>query len=171
MKLIKTLIVFLLLSGVAYGQATLEVARVVTSTPTIDTSAYASGDNIGGQLTFTGAFVEPGYGGEITAVLADEGGEAKNVELLLFYDNPSASTFTDQAAQAIADADLDKICGSIIFNQHSALSNNGFSQAGGLPPRCFSKTGSTSLYGALIARDAVTYDATDALKVILTIKK
>lgn len=95
-------------------------------TPTVDTSAYSSNDCIGTliEVTHTGAVVdgpvvESGGSGAITrAMLYDKSNQihTHTIQAYIFRTNPTSSTFTDQAAFAIDDADLTKCEAVITFD-------------------------------------------------------
>jgi len=150
--------------------------RTVCVTPTVDTGAYAPGDNVGGKLTFALALQPPkaeaggapaAPGGLLqNALLVDLGAEGKQVEFCVFNTDPSATTFTDQAALDVADADVFKLAGCATFADFTSFADNGVGQLKNLSLSISSP--STSIYGTLIAREAVTYDAAAAVTVCIT---
>lgn len=143
-------------------------STTITKTLTADTSAYAAGDCIGGLLTLAGCSRGGVYTGTISwAMLCDAGGETVTPTLLIFEQNPTASTFTDQAAVTIADADLAKMLPPIALSTTYAAADNGL---------CFADSKSisfkgtdTNLYAVLVAGGTVTYDAANALSIKLGI--
>lgn len=146
----------------------LSFVQQVSVTPTITgASAYAAGDLIGGKLTFTGALNASSLSGVLTSVtLTDLGAEGKNVELVIFNADPTATTFTNDSAFDPADADLTKIvCPGVYITSHSAFNDNGASSVKNIG--CAISASTSTIYGALIAREAVTYDTTSSLTVIL----
>jgi hypothetical protein len=166
MKHLTFIPLLLLCASTAFAQTHGETRKVCV-TPTVDTGAYAPGDNIGGLLTFPNALTGAHGGLVQNALLVDQGAEGKQVELCIFDTIPSASTFTDQAAQAIADASLSKIAGCGTFADFSSFSNNGIGQIKNLSLSVAAPT--TTLYGVLIDREAVTYDAAGAVSVCITV--
>lgn len=151
----------------------------VTAAPVVDTAINASGDTLGGLLTFTGAIFASNGLAKLKAVrITDTSKQSANVDLLLFSANPTGSTFTTNAATAIVAADLPKIVTCINITTHSAFSATGLSYARGLDEKIFSATPVSgvgqmtfTLYGALIARATPTYAATSALNVYLDIEQ
>lgn len=100
-------------------------SRLVT--PTVDTAAYASNDCIGVLIETgnsgsapNGPVIERGGSGKISrAWLFDKSSQihTHRISAYIFRDNPSASTFTDQAAFAIHDDDLTKLEAIITFDE------------------------------------------------------
>ena len=145
--------------------------RTVSVVPVVDTNIYAAGDNVGGKLTFADMVRTQTYSGEVRSVtVTDQGGDSASMNLILFSSDPTASTFTNNAAQAIADADLPKIICVIPVTTHYVFANNGASTA--VYVGCaFELSNATTLYGALVATGTPTLDAVDALTVKLTIRQ
>jgi len=149
-------------------------AKVTVSvTPTVDTAIYALGDLMGGKLTFANAARAAARGGEIiTAVLSDLAAQNAQIDLVLFDEDPTGTTFTDQAALDIADADLPKIAGVIpiatadyhAFNDSSAASVRNVGLA-------FKLASGTSLFGALVCRGTPTYVSASDVQVHLAIEQ
>ena len=142
----------------------------VSASPTCDTSAYAAGDLIGGKLSFASAVQFAAGSGRIgNVLLVDQAKQQIEVDLILFGADPTGTTFTDQAALDIADADIDKVVAVVNLAFYTAFSDNAIAQyspPGGLP---FKLASGTTLYGALVTRGAPTYAASTDLKAILTI--
>ena len=149
-----------------------------SASPTCDTGAYATGDLIGGKLTFSGAFVNAGASGILhSLVLATKAPQTdKNLELVIFDQDPTGTTFTDQAAFDPADADLTKILCRILLDgtdDYSAFSDNAiYSKAGlGIVVRAEPDIAGVSgnLYGALVARSDPTFAAAADVTITLHI--
>lgn len=147
-----------------------DVLTAPGSTPTVSTTAYASGNVVGSLITFTGAArLAAGSGLIQAASVMSKSAQTAALDLLIFSANPSASTFTDKAAVAINAADLDKLVGVIHLTDWSALGTASIAQAvgGGLP---FKLASGTSIYGVLVARAAITLastsDLTPSLRII-----
>lgn len=148
----------------------------VSASPTADTSAYATGETIGGKLTFSNAIRDTrGTGYIISAALQDQAAQAVDLELVIFNQNPSATTFTDQAALDIADADIPKIAAPILFGSSArfAYADNGFKYLGSLtlPVEATDSSGlpSSTLYGVIVSRGTPTFAASTDLKAIICI--
>lgn len=142
----------------------------VSTTPTVSNgTAYAAGDNVGGKLLFTGAFVTAKHAGDIRKVLiTDADAQSANFDLILFNSDPSGSTFTDNAAQAIAAADRSKIIAVISITTHCVLSGSAISYRTSLVDFAYSMAAG-SLYGCLVTRSTPTYTSTTALSIYMDI--
>lgn len=150
----------------------------VTATPTVDTSAYATGDLIGGKLTFTGALRNSTASGFVVSVaVVDESAQAQDLEVVIFNDNPTGTTFTDQAALDIADADVPKIAAVVTLGSSTrfAWADNGLKYVGSLSLPVVggyvAGVPTTTLYGALVSRGSPTFAASNDVKVTLCISQ
>ena len=140
-------------------------------TPTISAAAiYASGDAVGGIMTFSNAARATGGSGVIRGVtVIDKDSELAALELVLF-DQTIAGTVTDNSAFDPTDADLANVIGwvkIVATTGYLAFADNSaaFVQAE-IPYVC----NGTSLFGALVTRGTPTYTATTDLTVILTVE-
>ena len=138
-----------------------------------DTNAYAVGDYINDEneiTVFSDALGKGSLSGQITDVIIyDEGAEGKQLELWIFNDDPDGSTFTDNAAFTLVDADLTKVACVIPINTFYSAAANGV----GVNhfPGCSIKGATVNLYAAIVAREAVTFDAVDAVSLRIVIKQ
>lgn len=154
--------------------------RRVSATPTVDTSAYASGDVIGGIMTFAKALRFGSRSGRVVGLhlldkTASSGLAASS--LWLFSSSPSASTTTDQGAFNLADADLAKVCGVITLESGDVVdggTGNQLLQQVGIYVPVFADPptddSDPSLYGVLVAGGAVTFAAASDFTARLTIE-
>lgn len=157
--------------------ATLPFMSVVSVTPTVDTSIYASGDLIGTKLTFSNALSQAtGSGVLLSAIIADAAKQTSDLELVIFGSNPSSTTFTDQAAFAIADADLSKVQAIILFSSSDRYSYSdnlvSFKGSIAIPVKAFSSTSGAPgrhLYGALVSRGTPTFAAANDVTITVGI--
>ena len=135
-----------------------------------DTGAYADGDYINDADTIT-SIASVGVTGEdhvtiLDIVVSDEGKEGKNLEIWFFNANPSGSTFTDNGAFTLIDADLVKTVCVVPITQHFAAADNGVSV--NHEPNCAFELAGTAIYMAIVAGEAVTFDAADAVQLAVT---
>lgn len=148
----------------------------VSVTPTIDTSAYATGDQVGGIMTFTGALRDKNAGYVISARISDKAAQTTDMELWLWRASPSG-TFTDQAASDPLDADNSvKFLGVIKFSSTDiySVNDNGVKYKPNLLiPIQGSSSDSISytIYGTLVSRGAPTFASTSDLTVELGISQ
>jgi hypothetical protein len=83
-------------------------------TPTIDTNVYAANDLVGPRLEFDlSAFADVDELYLNHVLLMDKADQAGGYTLVLFEEDPTNTTFTDNGALDINDGDADKIIGVI----------------------------------------------------------
>ena len=174
----RLLLVLLLIALPSQALAQAGRTKFVAASPTADTAIYASGDLIGGKLTFTNAVRSSvGSGYVVSVTITDLSAQASDLDLVLFKSDPTATTFTDQAALDIADADVPKVLGVVSFASSSryAWVDNGVKHTASLliPVRAETSAGlpNTSLYGALVSRGTPTFSASGDLTVTLAISQ
>ncbi len=139
-----------------------DVLTASAGTPAVSTTAYASGNVVGGLLTFAGAArVAAGSGLIQAASVVSKSAQSADLDLLIFAASPT-STLTDKTALALSATDLDKLVGVIRLTGWTALGTPSIVQAvsAGLP---FKLAAGTSLYGVLVARAAMTLASTTDL--------
>ena len=144
---------------------------------TVDTAAYASGDCVGGKLQFTGALADNSRSGLITSVrmsnLANAVSQSIQYSLLIFDSDPTATTFTDNVALDVADADLTRVVAVIDIPTSAlfTLADNNVHYVSGLsvPVRANSTSLTGTLFGALVARGAADFDAATDINIQLAI--
>lgn len=148
--------------------------KCVSVTPTVDTSAYATGDLIGGKLTFTGL---GGYDQNLvlSATVYDAAAQAVDLDLVIFSSDPSLTTFTDQAAFDIADADLAKVAQVFNFGAISrfAFADNSVHQLlNQTAPLKVTASGANSrtFYASLISRGTPTFAASTDVTVKICVE-
>lgn len=135
-------------------------SKTISIAPTVDTGAYATGDLVGPMQTLTGAGFTGVYTGIIQSVtITDLDNQAADFDLVIFSSNPSGTTFTDNAAFDIADADLPKVVCVIQVTTNVAFNDNAVIIANGT--NCvFDAVASTGiLYAAAVIRSAATFTA------------
>lgn len=117
-------------------------------------AAYASGDQLGTEISFTGAARFSGGGLQIvSAVMLDKADVIGAVDLFLF--ESTVTPAADNAAHSFSDADMAKCLGVISFPQPFDLALNRLSVAtGGLPLLCI--PAATTLFGHPVTRSANT---------------
>ncbi len=148
--------------------------HIISVTPTISTTAYATGQALGGKLTFNGNN-ESGW--LMSLVVIDQAGIGPNMDLVLF-----AQDFTptaDQTAFAVQAADKPKLLSTISVTSWVTLGTgtktatvgnvwlpytigNTATVVGGPPPNT-----PFHIYGQLVIRGAATYTANNQLIVKL----
>lgn len=127
-----------------------------------DTSIYASGDLIGGKLTIANAARVAAGSGVIKQVrIIDKAKQNAAMDILFFYQDPSGTTFTDNAAFDLDDADIHKCFGivKIAASDYSDFADNSVAVK-----ECalayHQGSGGTSIFAAKISRGTPTYAST-----------
>lgn len=171
MKKLLFIIILTLLPVVAAAETVVLGNTVrICEAQTVTAGLYATGDLVGGKITFENAFRRGVYSGVLQDVIVtDAAAQGVNYELVVFNEDPSGTTFTNDAALDIADADLTKIAVSpIAVTYQTAFSDNGVSSASNLG-RAWKNVGElTHVYAGLIVRGAPTYAATTDVNVCAT---
>lgn len=133
-----------------------------------DTSAYTAGDVLAQStsaatiLSFTNAAREGGGGGIIqNAVMIDSSAQSTKpwIELYLFDTAPAMQN--DNVAWAPSDSELEKCLGVLVFdgtvtNAFKTTSNGGLVATGAVSLSYQCASGSTTLYGIAVVRNAYT---------------
>ena len=150
--------------------------RLVTAVPVIVPAAYASGDAIGGLLTFENvcSAFEPNFR-VIQAVLIDNAKQSSYVRLMCF--DRAFTPTADNAPFDPTDADLQYCIGWIGWAaaDYAALSDSSVAQNGGdlgavMGVSMRLTDGGTSLYGQLVSYGTPTYVAADDLTIKLLVE-
>lgn len=164
--------------GVSGGVTLSRAATSISVDAQVQAALYATGDLVGEKLTFANAV--PVSGGSCYVRGATIRDQAFNppgnsaYDLVIFNSDPTGTTFTDNAPLDIADADMAKILTVIRFGGVGGVDHFPFvdnvinvaatDQLGDL----LIASGSTSLFGAVVARAAPTYAAiTDVFVALL----
>lgn len=128
-------------------------------------SAYASGNVVGSLLTFT-ACARLGVGSGLlqSLIMTTQSAQTGQFDVLLFRDNPSASTFTDKTALSVNTADLDKLFGFVTLTAPESLGTPSMYQAQQLamPFQCAS---GTTLYAVIVTRATPTFSSTSGVNI------
>jgi len=159
------LLLSLLLCSTAFADTIISTkTTVLSSTPTIDTAIYASGDSIGGLITLTNAaYALTGSGFISYITIADKDREGADIDVVFFTSNPSATTFTNNAALTINDADLVKIACVVNVTTDAIFVDNGVSYVSSANCPFDLGYNNTTLYAALVSRGTPTYTSTSDL--------
>jgi len=150
------------LGEVGGNQATITNAQTVTAS-----SAYASGNAVGGLITFTNAARVSGGSGLIQSVVAyTKSAQSSGLELWVFSANPSGSTCTDKTAFSVAAADFDKVVWvfSISTWYSGGTPSVGLSSDRAIP---YALASGTSFYACVVTRSTPTYASTSDVSVAI----
>lgn len=176
MKRIAALLALILVPALAWAEPA--TTYFVSASPTVDTNVYATGELVGGKLTFTAALGDYTGTGYINSVrVSDLAAQAVDFDLVLFSKDPTGTTFTDQAAFDIADTDMTKVLAVINLGSSSRFSfaDNGVKYIGSLMIPVEGKTSSGGLsrtiYGAFISRGTPTFATSADVTITLGISQ
>lgn len=143
---------------------------LVSTTPTITaSSAYTSGDVVGGLLTFTPSFNNlPGTGEVRQAIISDNDKQGKPMTLYLFQNSAGLTDFADKTNFAPTASDLRLCIGIIPINNQVAFSVTGFTYAQNfaVPVQSADTLG---LFGYLVVSGTPTYTTTSSLTIQLSV--
>jgi hypothetical protein len=137
---------------------------------TVQAAAYATGELIGGKLTIPKAIPEGVTVGIIqTLTLVDQANQKVPIDVVFFRSDPSGTTFTENGALDVADADMLKIVGvvSILASDYVAFNDNAVAVVN--PSRAVHADDGSTLYACLCSRGAPTYAATTDLQMTLEV--
>ena len=138
-------------------------SNVVQVVPTLDTSAYASGDRLGSIQTIPFASrIEDGYGGLIlhSIEILDQAKQSAAIDILFFNASPTVAS-ADNAAIDITDAEmLAKFIGVVSISEtYVALANSSVVSKTGISLILEPAAGVNAIYAVPVIRAAATYAA------------
>lgn len=129
----------------------------------VDSAAYASGDVLGDKCPISVELIRKDNGTGIlqSIITQDLSKQSGAYDIVVFDSNPTATTFTDNSALDIADADLPKVIGviSVVSSDYASFNDNsvGTTKGVGLPIQNASTT--NKIWIGLVSRDTKTYVA------------
>ncbi len=144
------------------------ITQFIDEQLTVQAAAYASGDLVGGLIRLDNCNPDNtgrrDAGGLIQSVaIADLAAQNITKDVVFFDSNPDGTTFTENAALDIADADLLKIIGVAQVSSWFSFNDNSMGQAVNLAIP-FAIAGAP-LYAAIVERGAPTYASTADLHI------
>jgi len=145
-----------------------KTAKIATALTVTASSAYTTGNVVGGKITFSSALLTAGSGVLESISLRSKSVQTATFTLFLFDSNPTNTTWTDKTAPSINVADIPFLVGAYQLSSyssglgtHTIYTLNGISQA--------LAAGATTLYGILVVAGTPTFTATTDLTVVLGI--
>ena len=155
--------------------------EILTATPALDTAAYATGDVIGVTnplLTFTlpsHSQFTPKTGKLLGVRIIDLDDQKAPIDVLLFKHKASySSTFTDQAAVAVAEGDLTdgSYLGTVhvLAGDYTDLGSESVADTWLSNPIPLDFTNDLRVRAALVSRGTPTYTAVGKMRVQLIIE-
>ena len=135
---------------------------VLSITPAVDTSIYATGDVIDGILTLTGIGARGRFLTHI--VIVDQDGEKVQIDFFFFNALPTG-TYTDNAAFAVDSADYSKLIDGVAVLTSDYLDAGSDAIAKKTPINLeINPTADDNLYVIPVVRGAPTYAAATDLR-------
>lgn len=135
-------------------------------TPTVDTSAYATGDLVTPLMTLANPYWRTRAQCKVDAiVIRDLAAQNAALDVVFFHTQPTVTTFTLNSALDIADAELPFVAGytSILAAQYCAFADSSVATKTtiGLPVIMPISVGIPTIWAVAISRGSPTYAATD----------
>jgi hypothetical protein len=159
-----------ILSNLKSGGYT-DIIKITGAQVGVDGATYGSGDVLGDKCPIKIEAAKSPFGTGIihSVIIQDLSKQSGALDIVFFDSNPTATTFTDNAALDIADADLPKVIGvvSVLASDYAAFNDNSVATVKGisLPVKSLS---SNNLWIAVVSRDTKTYVA-DELSIAISI--
>lgn len=129
----------------------------------VDGAAYASGDVLGSGSPIKVELVRGNFGSGIvqSIITQDLSNQSGAYDIVFFDSNPTSTTFTDNAALDIADADLPKVIGvvNVVAGDYAAFNDSAVGTTLSQQIAIKAATNSPHLWIALVSRDTKTYVA------------
>lgn len=126
-------------------------------------AAYGSGDVIGDTSPIEVELVRNDYGTAIlqSVITHDLAAQNASFDIIFFDSNPTATTFTDNSAIDIADADLPKVIGvvNVVAGDYDASVDSSVATTLGQQIVLQNASGTNKVWIALISRGTPTYVA------------
>jgi hypothetical protein len=145
--------------------------KLISSAQTVTATAYEALDLVGAKITLTDAArPETGTGIIQNVIITDLAAQSGSYDVVFFNADPSATTFTDEAALDIADADLTKIVCVVPVTSTAVANDNGVSFANNVGCAfALANLAGEDLYAAIIARSTPTFAGTSDVTLKVTI--
>lgn len=147
--------------------------RFITPTITVSTSAYASGDCIGGKLQLLNASrANGGVSNFVKVMIRDASNSAPQFNILVFDSDPTVATLTDNEP-VVLSTDLSKVIAQIpiVTADYTTISTDDIAHKVLEDIIIKSAANSKTIYIALVATAAVTFSATTDLSLTSVIEQ
>jgi hypothetical protein len=142
--------------------STLTVAQTVTAS-----SAYVSGNAVGGLITLAGINRATGLSILVQSVLVtSKSAQTNPMDLLLFNASPTGSTCTDKTAVSIVAADAGKLVGVAHVTDWTSGGTASIGQMN--QPPIGIAVPATTLYACLVTRGTPTWTSTSDVSVVVS---
>lgn len=142
--------------------------EIITATPAVTAVTYSANALIGTgvlSVTLSEHWASAQSGSIFGVKVIDLNANSANMTLIVFSSDPSNTTFTNNSALDIADADLFKICAIIPITNHMAFADNSISYAANVKYLVQAEPGTNKLYFCLRAEASRTQTTTTDLQI------
>lgn len=156
--------------GEVGGNAT--VVKIAGSTVGANNTTYTTGDLLGTKMNLTGALrVANGTGLVHSLTIQDLSKQNAPLDLILFDSDPSGTTFTNNSALDVADADITRIIGtiSVLAGDYVSFADNAVACLKNLGIVVKGADATTSLYAAMVIRNSTANFTNNELSVAVGI--
>jgi hypothetical protein len=133
----------------------------VTVAPTVDTSAYGSGDQIGTTLTVTGPSSGEGSGCRVEKLVVVDKAKQKSALKIWLFNRSTTPASADQAAADVTDANVLANCIGVITIAASDYADLANSSVATVNPNLIVKpvAGANAIYALVVSGGTPTYTA------------
>jgi hypothetical protein len=139
------------------------IVKISGSSVGVNANQYAPGDLLGNKLTLINALRIAGGSGLLQSITVQDLSNQKGaLDVVIFDSDPSGTTFTNNAAFDVADADIVKIIGvvSIIPSDYIGFADSSVATKSGLAIPVAVAAG-RNLYACVVSRGTPTYTANE----------
>ena len=133
-----------------------KTVSVTVIPPVTASNSYGTNYVVGGLLTFADAFTSTGSGIIQSVDVNIKKQETSGFTLFFFSQMPTNTVFTDAAVAAINAADIPYVRSPVLLTANSQLTSSGFTNLSANGLGIAMSSGTTSLYGLLIANATLT---------------
>lgn len=133
-----------------------KTVSVTVIPPVTASNSYGTNYVVGGLLTFANAFTSTGSGIIQSVDVNIKKQETSGFTLFFFSQMPTNTVFTDAAVAAINAADIPYVRSPVLLTANSQLTSSGFTNLSANGLGIAMSSGTTSLYGLLIANATLT---------------
>lgn len=161
------------MSAALRSTATRDSILIIEQNVTVEASPdYSTGDLVGGLLTLNHPIADGNdksvypTGGIIqSVVITDLAALSIDKDVVFFDTNPSSTTFTENSALDINDADLLNVIGVVSVTTWFAFNDNVCGQTLNLAMPFVLPAAATALYAAIVERGTANYAGTSDLSI------
>lgn len=139
--------------------------RSFSNTPTVNTSAYASNNQLGGLMTFPSVVTTSGYGMILNSIkVSSKSVQSCGIKFYFFNQNPTNSTWTDHTNPSINASDIPFLWGEYTLGApDSGLGTHTVWNLDGIGLSC--NVATTNVYAVMVVAGTPTFTSTSDVSV------